>query len=132
MGGHQAEKLLQNPGDGKRPMTFDVEMLKEKLGMEPLNGIYNKEIKGVFVSDMVSDVMNGAEAGNIWVTVQTHKNIIAAANLVDVSAIIVTRGKSVPKETLDIANRAEISLFSTPLETYELAAKLYQAGVGIN
>ena len=111
-------------------MSFDVEMLKEKLGMEPLNGIYNKEIKGVFVSDMVSDVMNGAEPGNIWVTVQTHKSIIAAANLVDVSAIIVTRGKTVPKETLDIANRAEISLFSTPLETYDLAAKLLQAGVG--
>jgi predicted transcriptional regulator len=112
-------------------MTTYVEMLKEKLGMEPLNELYNKEIKGVFVSDMVSDVMNGAEPQNIWVTVQTHKNIIAAANLVDVSGIIVTRGKTVPKETLDIANRAEITLFSTPLETYELAVKLSQAGIGV-
>ena len=111
-------------------MAFDVERLRQRLDMEPLNGLYNKEIKGVFISDMVSDVMHGAEPGNIWVTVQTHKNIIAAANLVDVAVIIVTRDKTVPKETLNLANRAEISIFTTPLESYELAVKLYQAGIG--
>ncbi len=111
-------------------MTFDVENLREALGAEPLNALYNKEIMGVFVSDMVSDIMHGAGPGSIWVTVQTHKNIIAAANLVDVAAIIVTRGKPVPKETLDIADRAEITLFSSPLETYELAIKIYGMGIG--
>lgn len=111
-------------------MGFDVKELSEKLGMKPLNDLYNRDIKGVFISDMVSDVMHGAEPGNIWVTVQTHKNIIAAANLVDVAVIIVTRGKTVPKETLDIANRAEITLFCTPLESYDLAVKLYQSGLG--
>jgi serine kinase of HPr protein (carbohydrate metabolism regulator) len=75
--------------------------------------------------------MNGSGPGNVWVTVQTHKNIIAAANLVDVAAIIVTRGKAVPKETLDIADRVELTLFSTPLETYDLAVKLSQAGIGV-
>ena len=63
-------------------------------------------------------------------TVQTHTNIIAAANLVDVAVIIVTRGKKVPKETLDLANRAEITVFSFPHESYQLAVKLYQAGLG--
>ena len=113
-------------------MSFDVEMLKEKLGLEPLNEIYPKPIKGVFVSDMVSDVMNGAEPGNMWVTVQTHKNIIAAANLVDVAGIIVTRGKSVPKETLDLADRAELTIFTTPMETYDLAVCLCRAGIGVS
>ena len=74
--------------------------------------------------------MHGAEPGTIWVTVPTHKNIIAAANLVDVAAIIVTRGKSVPGETLDLANRTEITVFSPPLETYDMAANLCRAGVG--
>lgn len=112
-------------------MAFDVEALMKKLGLNPLNSLHNREIKGVFISDMVSDVMNGAGPGNVWVTVQTHKNIIAAANLVDVSAIIVTRGKAVPKETLDIADRVEMTLFSTPLETYDLAVRLSQAGIGV-
>lgn len=113
-------------------MTFDVETIKTKLRLEPLSGLFNKEVKGVFMSDMVSDVMNGAEPGNVWVTVQTHKNVIAAANLVDVAAIIVTRGKNVPRETLDIADRAEISIFSTPLESYAMAVELYQAGIEIS
>lgn len=111
-----------------RAMTADVKSLMERLGMKTLNGFYNKPVSGVFVSDMVSDVMNGAAPGNLWVTVQTHKNIIAAANLVDVSAIIVTRGKAVPKETLDIADRVEMTVFSTPLETFSLCAELTQVG----
>lgn len=110
-------------------MALDVRKLKEALGVDPLNALYNKEIKGVFISDMVSDVMHGAQAGIVWVTVQTHKNIVAAANLVDVAAIIVTRDKTVPQETLDIANRAEITLFSTAMESYELAVKLHEIGV---
>jgi hypothetical protein len=110
-------------------MALDVQKLQEALGIDPLNAMYNKEIKGVFISDMVSDVMHGAQAGALWVTVQTHKNIIAAANLVDVAAIIVTRDKSVPQETLDIANRAGITVFSTALESYELAVKLHEIGV---
>ncbi len=110
-------------------MNADVATLVEKLGLKTLNGLYNKEITGAFISDMVSDVMNGATPGNVWVTVQTHKNIIAAANLVDVSIIIVTRGKTVPKETLDIADRVEMTICSTPLETYGLAVKLNRAGI---
>ena len=111
-------------------MTADVETLAGKLGLKPLNRLYNKTITGVFISDMVSDVMNGAGIGNVWVTVQTHKNIIAAANLADVAAIIVTRGKKVPRETLEIADRVELTIFSTPLETYGLALRLFEAGFG--
>ncbi len=111
-------------------MEISTAALAEAIGIEPLNGIYDKSVSGVFISDMVSDVMNGAQPGAVWVTVQTHKNIVAAANLVDVSAIIVTRGKSVPKETLDIADRVEISVFSADLETFDTAVKLFDAGLG--
>ena len=110
-------------------MTMDVRQLRESLDLEPLNTIYNKEISGVFISDMVSDIMHGAPPGALWVTVQTHKNIIAAANLVDVAAIIVSRGKAVPRETLEFADRAGITLFATPLETYALAVRLHETGL---
>lgn len=110
-------------------MALTVERLGKSLDMEPLNAVYDKEISGVFISDMVSDIMHGAPPGTLWVTVQTHKNIIAAANLVDVAAIVVTRGKSVPRETLEFADRAGITLYSTPLGTYALAVKLYELGI---
>jgi serine kinase of HPr protein (carbohydrate metabolism regulator) len=106
-----------------------VSELKEKLALKPLNDVYDKEIDGVFISDMVSDVMAGAKPGAVWVTTQTHKNVVAAANLVDISAVIVTRGKAVPQETLEMATRAELSILSTDLETYDLVGELHAAGV---
>ena len=104
-----------------------VAELKDKLELKPLNDVFDKPIEGVFISDMVSDVMAGAAAGTLWVTTQTHKNVVAAANLVDISAVIVTRGKAVPDETLEMASRAELTVFSTALETYDFVRKLHEA-----
>lgn len=106
-----------------------VAELKDKLELKPLNDVYDKEIDGVFISDMVSDVMAGAKPGAVWVTTQTHKNVVAAANLVDISAVIVTRAKAVPDETLEMATRAELTVFSTDLETYDLVGKLHGAKI---
>ena len=104
-----------------------VAELKDKAELKPLNDVFDKPITGVFISDMVSDVMAGAAAGALWVTTQTHKNVVAAANLVDISAVIVTRGKAVPNETLEMATRAELTIFSTDLETYDFVGKLHGA-----
>lgn len=106
-----------------------VAELNTKLGLKALNGVHDKEITGVFISDMVSDVMAGAEPGSLWVTTQTHKNVVAAANLVDISGVIVTRGKAVAAETLDMADRAELTVFSTDLETYDLVGQLQKLGL---
>lgn len=106
-----------------------VAELTEKLGLRALNGMNDKEIGGVFISDMVSDVMAGAKPGSLWVTTQTHKNVVAAANLVDIAGVVVTRGKPVSDETLEMASRAELTVLSTELDTYDLVVKLHELGV---
>jgi predicted transcriptional regulator len=106
-----------------------VKDLEAKLGLKPLNQMHEKEIEGAFVSDMVSDVMAGAEAGNVWVTVQTHKNIVAAANLVDIAAIIVVRGKKIPDDTIQMADKVGLTVFGTDLDSFQIAVKLYEAGL---
>ena len=106
-----------------------VKELETKLKLKPVNEIYDREISGVFISDMVSDVMAGAKADNVWVTVQTHKNIAAAANLVDVAAVIIVRGKKVPEDTVQMADRAKLTLFSTEEDTFQIAVKLFDAGL---
>ena len=104
--------------------------LVEQLGLKPLSEFDDREVSGVFVSDMVSDVMAGAKSGNLWLTVQTHKSIVPAANLVDVSAIIITSEKQVPQETTDLASKFNIAILSTELPTFELVGKLYSLGLG--
>ena len=106
-----------------------VKELQSKLNLNALNEISDTEIDGAFISDMVSDVMAGAKAGNIWVTVQTHKNIVAAANLVDVPAIIVVRGKKIPEDTIQMADRVGVTVFGTDLDSFQIAVKLHEAGI---
>jgi len=106
-----------------------VKELSESMGLKPLSKFDDREISGVFVSDMLSDVMAGAKLGDLWVTVQTHKSIVPAANLVDVSAVIITSGKEVPQETLELANKHGIAILWTELPTFEIVGKLYSLGL---
>ena len=100
-----------------------------KLALKVLTVVEDKDISGVFISDMLSDVMSSAQSGNLWVTVQSHKNIVSAANLIDISAIIVTHNKKVPEDTIELANRYHVVILSSPLATFELASKLVGAGI---
>lgn len=106
-----------------------VKELQQQLGLKAINEVTDKKIEGAFISDMVSDVMAGAKPGDIWVTVQTHKNIVAAANLMDIPAIIVVRDKQVPQDTVEMANKVGVTIFTCPLDSYSVAVKLYQAGI---
>jgi serine kinase of HPr protein (carbohydrate metabolism regulator) len=109
-----------------------VKELIESAELKALSKFVDRETKGVFVSDMISDAMAGATSGNIWLTIQTHKSIIPAANLVDVSAIVITSGKEVPEETVELASKYDIAVLSSELSTFELVGKLYQLGFGGN
>lgn len=104
--------------------------LIEKIGLKPLSKFEHREVDGVIVSDMLSDVMASAKSGNLWLTIQTHKSIVPAANLVDVSAVIITGGKDVPQETVDLASKYNIAILSSEMPTFELVGKLYEAGLG--
>jgi len=103
--------------------------LVEKLGFKALSKFGHRDVSGVFVSDMISDVMAGAKSGNLWLTVQTHKSIVPAANLVDVSAIVITSGKEVPNDTIELANKYDIAILSTDLPTFDVVGKLYSVGI---
>jgi predicted transcriptional regulator len=98
-------------------------------GLTSLTKADPREVSGVFVSDMLSDVMAGAKSGNLWITVQTHKNIVPAANLVDVCAVVITSGKKVPQDTIDLANQHGIAILWTELPTFEIIGKLYTLGL---
>lgn len=101
----------------------------EKLNLKPLTNLEDREVNGVFMSDMLSDVMTGAQAGSLWITVQTHTNIVSAANLVDVAAVVVTQGKKVPENTLELANRYHVIILSTTYSNFEFANKLIEIGL---
>jgi hypothetical protein len=42
--------------------------LIDKIGLKPLSKFEHRDVSGVFISDMVSDVMAGAKSGDHWLT----------------------------------------------------------------
>ena len=106
-----------------------VSELAEKAGLQALNEYKDKEIEGVYISDMVSDIITGAKANGILVTLQTHKSLIAAANLVDVAAIVMVRGKKPADDVIALATKAGLGLFVTDVDTWTFATKLGELGI---
>ena len=106
-----------------------LQALADKLELKSVSKIFDKDVSGVYISDMVSDVIANAQAGNLLVTVQIHNNVIAAANLVDIAGIVVTQGKLPADDVVKMAEKAEISIFSTGLNRWQVATRLYEAGI---
>ena len=103
--------------------------LADKLELKPATRVFDKDVTGVYISDMVSDVIANAKAGDLLVTVQIHGNVIAAANLVDICGIVVTQGKAPAEDVVKMAEKAEIPIFTTGLTRWQMATRLYEAGI---
>ena len=106
-----------------------VSDLAEKTGLSSLNEYKDRDVEGVYISDMVSDIITGAKANGVLVTLQTHKSLIAAANLVDVAAVVFVRGKRPAEAVIELAGKAGIGLFVADMDTWSFAMKLNEIGV---
>ena len=104
-----------------------VKDIVEALNLKVLSGAegLEREVEGCYVSDLLSDVMGNAEMGNIWVTLQVHKNVMAIASLKELACVILVKGQTAADETLEQSNEEGIPFLSTPMETFETAGKIY-------
>lgn len=63
---------------------------------------------------------------NIWITLQTHKNVMAIASLKELAAVILVKGLSASDDTLEQSNEEGIPFLSSDEETFDVAGKIYQ------
>jgi predicted transcriptional regulator len=85
----------------------------------------SREVSGGYVSDLLSDVMGNAQEGNVWVTLQTHKNIMAIASLRDLAAIICVKGLKPDNDTIEASNQECIPVLGTKEKSFEITGKLF-------
>lgn len=104
-----------------------VKDIAEALNLKVYSGSagLNKEVTGGYTSDLLSDVMGNAQAGNIWITLQTHVNVMAVATLKDISAVILVKGLEPEVNTLAQSNNEEIPILGTNMQTFEISGMLY-------
>lgn len=86
----------------------------------------DREIAGGYTSDLLSDVMGRIEEGMIWITMQTHQNIVAVGTLKDVSAVLIVNGAIPDEETLKKGQEEEVVLLGTTSSSFEISGKIYQ------
>ena len=103
--------------------------LAEKLNLKSLNKAGDLEVTGAFSSDLLSDVVGNTSESNILLSVQVHKNIVAVASLVGLSAVIITSGRIPDQSVLDAAAENELNLLSSEESTFMLSGKLYELGL---
>ena len=95
--------------------------LKIFSGQEGLNN----EITGGYVSDLQSDVMENALKGEVWITLQTHSNVVSIASLKELSCVLLVSSLEPEPGTIDSSNKENVPVLGTPLSTFEIAGLLY-------
>ena len=85
----------------------------------------SREITGGYVSDLLSDVMGRALEGEVWITLQTHKHVMAIASLKELAAIIIVQGLKPDADMLKQAEEEEIPILLSSKTTFEITGQLY-------
>ena len=106
------------------------ELVKE-LGLTVVSdgGDIDREITGGYASDLMSDAIAHANAGDLWVTLQVHVNVVAIASMKDIGAVLLTQDRQPLAETVEKAKVERIPILVSSLPAYELIGRLYQLGI---
>lgn len=105
--------------------------LAERLDLRVRSGRGNlgRDVTGGYASDLISDVLAHAREGDLWVTLQTHQNIVAAASFKGLAGIALVGGREPQEDTLEKAEAEGVPILLSDLPAFELVGRLYQMGI---
>ena len=86
----------------------------------------DEEVTGGYTSDLLSDVIANSKEGSLWITLQTHQNIIAVAKLKDLTGIIIVNNREPDEETLEKAGKENVPVMIAEKMAFEISGKLYE------
>ncbi|MBF0557943.1 MAG: serine kinase [Nitrospirae bacterium] len=103
-----------------------VSAVAEKLGLNVVvKGDMSQIVSGCYISDLLSDVMAHGKDDDLWITLQTHPNVVAVAVIKGISAVILTNERNPEPETIRKAEAEKVTIMVSSLNTFELAGLLY-------
>lgn len=101
----------------------------DELGLEVCCGNCDVEVQYGCVGDLLSEVMAHAKPNSIWVTVQSHVNIVAVSVIAGIRAIVLCNAHNFSNETIKKAEAEGVCLLKTDKSPFEVAGKLYRLGI---
>ena len=110
-----------------------VSEIKDLLSAEIHSGdhLMSKEIVGAYASDLMSDVLASIYLDDKAVLVSGLNNtqLIRTAEMLDLSVIVMVRGKKPHPEVIEMARENGMVLLTTGLNMYNSCGLLYSKGI---
>ena len=105
--------------------------LVEELGLQVRTGgeKLDVDVTRGYASDLLSDVMANAEEGDVWVTLQTHQNIVAVAVMKSLAGVVLVNGREPEAATVRKAEAEEIPILISGLSAFDLVGRLFELGL---
>lgn len=103
-----------------------VREMADTLGCEVVQGKFEDcQVTGGYTSDLLSDVMAHATAGNALITIQSHKNTVAVATLANLAAILVCNSRPVPEDMIEAAAEEGVAILRSSESQFVVSGRLY-------
>ena len=111
--------------------TITLEELKNILDCEILFGddFLSMEIKTVFASDLMSDVLTFIKPDALLLTGLTNPQVVRTAEMSGIALICFVCGKRPQEGTINLARENNIPLLITDLSMYESCGRLFEKGL---
>jgi len=79
--------------------------------------------------DLMSDILVFSQANALLITGLVNVQVVRTAEMLDIAAIILIRGKTPTEEMIALARQKHIPLLTTEKEMYLCSGLLYEAGI---
>lgn len=110
---------------------MNLKTVVESLALRVLTGgdDLDRNIAGGYVSDMLSDVLANAATDCIWVTRQSHQNVIAVASLLGLTAVVFVNCPEPAPQLIEKAQTENVVLLMSEGTAFDLVGQMYTLGL---
>lgn len=81
-------------------------------------------------SDLMSDVLAFVKEKVILLTGLINPQVIRTAEMMDIKAVVIVRGKLPSEEMINLAKQKKIAIYSTEYPLFQACGILYENGLG--
>lgn len=89
----------------------------------------DQEMEYGFASDLMSDVLTLDKSGVLLITGLCNVQALRTAEMSDIQAVIIARGKNAGPEMISLAKETEMVLLESDKSVFHVAGKLYEMGL---
>ena len=90
----------------------------------------DKRVEKAFCSDLMSDVLTLLTDNLLLITGLNNVQAVRTAEMSDIGAILLVRGKEPNEKMVELAHSSGIVLISSPYSMYRAGGILFQSGLG--